>query len=172
LGCLTVEGCFPVVDSTGNTLLNFKGMIKIKTFNYDGKPNEVNKTLQENSEYTGLLNASFNVLAPVVRFRTRTPVTFNYVYIESLNRYYFVKDISQDGDLCTVRLKVDVLFTYKDKILASSGTLTQGENVNKYLSNRSNVVDVRPKVRKLDFPNKELLNETGSIIMVTIKGNK
>jgi hypothetical protein len=165
-------GCFPVVDSTGNTLLNFKGMIKIKTFNFDGKPNEVNKTLQANSEYTGLLNASFNVLTPVVRFRTRTPVTFNYVYIESLNRYYFVKELTQDGDLCTVRLKVDVLFTYKDKILASSGTLTQGENVNKYLSNRANVVDVRPNVRKLDFPNKELLNETGSIVMVTIKGNK
>lgn len=147
-------------------------MIKIKTFNFDGKPNEVNKTLQENSEYTGLLNASFNVLTPVVRFRTRTPVTFNYVYIESLNRYYFVKELTQDGDLCTVRLKVDVLFTYKDKILASSGTLTQGENVNKYLSNRTNVVDVRPNVRKIDFPNKEILNETGSIVMVTIKGNK
>ena len=145
-------------------------MVKIKTFNFDGKPNEVNKTLQANEEYTGVLNASFNVLTPVVRFRTRTPVTFNYVYIESLNRYYFVKELTQDGDLCTVRLKVDVLSTYKDKILASSGILTQGENVNKYLSNRANVVDVRPNVRKLNFPNKELLNETGSIVMVTIKG--
>ena len=147
-------------------------MIKIKTFIYDGKPNAVNKTLQENEEYTGVLNATFNVLAPVVRFRTRTPVSFNYVYIESLNRYYFVSEKQQDGDICTVRLRVDVLQTYKEKILASSATLTKGENVNKYLSNRANVVDVRPNVRKLDFPNKELLNETGSIIMVTIKGNK
>lgn len=164
-------GCFPVVDSTGNTLFNFDGMIKIKTFNFDGKPNEVNKNLQENSEYTGLLNASFNVLTPVVRFRTRTPVTFNYVYIESLNRYYFVSEKQQDGDICTVRLRVDVLFTYKDIILNSSATLTKSENGNKYLSNRSNVVDVRPNIRKLDFPNKGLLNETGSIVMVTIKGN-
>ena len=146
-------------------------MIKIKTFVYDGKPNKVNKTLQANEEYTGVLNATFNVLSPVVRFRTRTPVTFNYVYIESLNRYYFVSELSQDGDICTVRLRVDVLQTYKEKILASSATLTKGTNVNKYLSNRSNVVDVRPKFRKLDFPNKELINETGSIIMVTIKGN-
>ena len=146
-------------------------MIKIKTFVYDGKPNEVNKTLQENEEYTGVLNATFNVLSPVVRFRTRTPVTFNYVYIESLNRYYFVSELNQDGDICTVRLRVDVLQTYKEKILASTATLTKGTNVNKYLSNRSNVVDVRPKFRKLDFPNKELINETGSIIMVTIKGN-
>lgn len=146
-------------------------MIKIKTFIYDGKPNAVNKTLQANEEYTGVLNATFNVLTPVVRFRTRTPVSFNYVYIESLNRYYFVSELNQDGDICTVRLRVDVLQTYKEKILASSATLTKGTNVNKYLSNRSNVVDVRPNIRKLDFPNKELINETGSIIMVTIKGN-
>ncbi len=146
-------------------------MIKIKTFIYNGKPNAINKTLQENEEYTGVLNATFNVLTPVVRFRTRTPVRFNYVYIESLNRYYFVSELNQDGDICTVRLRVDVLQTYKEKILASSATLTKGENVNRYLSNRSNVVDVRPQFRKLDFPNKELINETGSIIMVTIKGN-
>lgn len=146
-------------------------MIKIKTFIYDGKPNKVNKTLQENEEYTGVLNATFNVLTPVVRFRTRTPVSFNYVFIESLNRYYFVSELNQDGDTCTVRLRVDVLQTYKEKILASSATLTKSENGNKYLSNRSNVVDVRPNFRKLDFPNKELINETGSIIMVTIKGN-
>ena len=146
-------------------------MVKIKTFNYDGKPNEVNKTLQEKSEYTGLLNASFNMLTPVVRFRTRTPVTFNYVYIESLNRYYFVKEISQDGDLCTVRLKVDVLFTYKDKILDSIGTLTKGANVNKYASNRENNYDLRPKLKKLDFPNKGLFSDKDNIIMVTIKGN-
>lgn len=146
-------------------------MIKIKTFIYDGKPNTVNKTLQENEEYTGVLNATFNVLTPIVRFRTRTPVSFNYVFIESLNRYYFVSELNQDGDICTVRLRVDVLQTYKEKILASSATLTKGTNVNKYLSNRSNVVDVRPNFRKLDFPNKELINETGSIIMVTIKGN-
>ena len=155
----------------GHAFLNFSGMIKIKTFIYDGKPNAVNKTLQENEEYTGVLNATFNVLTPVVRFRTRTPVSFNYVFIESLNRYYFVSELNQDGDICTVRLRVDVLQTYKEKILASSATLTKGANVNKYLSNRSNVVDVRPKFRKLDFPNKELINETGSIIMITIKGN-
>ena len=144
----------------------------IKTYNYNGEPNRVNKTLQENEEYTGVLNSTVNILEPVIRFRTTNIVTFNYVYIESLKRYYFVSEIRQDGDICTVRLRVDVLFTYKDIILNSTATLTKSENGNKYLSNRSNVVDVRPNVRKLDFPNKELLNETGSIVMVTIKGNK
>lgn len=146
-------------------------MIKIKTFNFDGKPNEVNKTLQENEEYTGVLNATFNVLTPVVRFRTRTPVTFNYVYIESLNRYYFVSEKQQDGDICTVRLRTDVLMTYKDKILDSTGTLIKGSNVNSYASNRENNYDLRPKLKKLDFPNKGLFSDNDNIIMVTIKGN-
>ena len=146
-------------------------MVKIKTYIYNGKPNEVNKTLQETEEYEGVVNATFNVLTPVVRFRTRTPVEFNYVYIESLNRYYFVSEKQQDGDICTVRLRVDVLFTYKDIILNSTATLTKSENGNKYLSNRSNVFDVRPNIQKVDFPNKNLLNSEGKIIMVTIKGN-
>ena len=146
-------------------------MIKIKTFVYNGKPNEVNKTLQENEEYTGVLNATFNVLTPVVRFRTRTPVTFNYVYMESLNRYYFVSEKHQDGDVCTVRLRVDVLMTYKDKILDSTGTLIKGTNVNSYASNRENNYDLRPKLKKLDFPNKGLFSDNDNIIMVTIKGN-
>lgn len=146
-------------------------MIKIKTFVYDGKPNEVNKNLQANKEYTGVLNATFNVLSPVVRFRTRTPVTFNYVYIESLNRYYFVSEKRQDGDICTVHLRVDVLFTYKDIILNSSATLVKGDNVNKFVSNRNNVYDVRPKTKKINFPNTGLLNETGTVVMVTLKGN-
>lgn len=146
-------------------------MIKIKTFVYDGEPNRVNKTLQENEEYTGVLNVTFNVLTPVVRFRTRTPVSFNYVYIESLHRYYFVSELTQDGDICTVRLRVDVLFTYKDKILSTGATLTKSENGNKYLSNRNSVYDVRPKTKKINFPNTGLLNETGTVVMITLKGN-
>ena len=146
-------------------------MIKIKTFVYDGEPNRVNKTLQENEEYTGALNVTFNVLTPVVRFRTRTPVSFNYVYIESLHRYYFVSELTQDGDICTVRLRVDVLMSYKEKILATSATLVKGNNVNKFISNRNNVYDVRPKTKKINFPNMGLLNEAGTVVMVTLKGN-
>lgn len=146
-------------------------MVKIKTYVYDGEPNRINKTLQENNEYTGVLNMTFNVLNPIIRFRTRTPVTFNYVYIESLNRYYFVSEIEQNGDICTVRLRVDVLQTYKEKILASSATLAMGNNINKFVSNRTNIYDVRPKTKKINFPNNGLLNETGTIVMITLKGN-
>lgn len=143
----------------------------IKTYNYNGEPNRVNKTLQENEEYTGVLNSTVNILEPVIRFRSTNIVTFNYVYIESLNRYYFVSEIRQDGDICTVYLREDVLMTYKDRILDSTGTLTKGTNVNNYASNRENNYDLRPKLKKLDFPNTGLFSDKDNIIMVTIKGN-
>lgn len=143
----------------------------IKTYNYNGEPNRVNKTLHENEEYTGVLNSTVNILEPVIRFRTRSVVTFNYVYIESLHRYYFVSEIRQDGDVCTVYLRADALMTYKDKILDSTGTLTKGETVNGYSSNRANAYDLRPKLKKLDFPNTGLFSDNDNIIMVTIKGN-
>lgn len=143
----------------------------IKTYNYNGEPTRVNKTLQENKEYTGVLNSNVNVLDPVIRFRTRNVVTFNYVYIESLHRYYFVSELRQDGDICTVYLREDVLMTYKDKILDSTGTLTKGENTNRYASNRENAYDLRPKLKKIVFPNTGLFNDNDNIIMVTIKGN-
>ena len=147
-------------------------MVTLKKYIYNGEPNRVNKTLQENNEYKGLLNASINILRPVIRFRTNDPVTFNYAYIAELKRYYFVDEIRQDGNLCIVSLRVDVLQTYKDSILQSTGVLVSGENTNKYISTRNNVFDVRPQVKKFDFPNKELLNKDGNIIMVTIKGNQ
>lgn len=147
-------------------------MVTVKTFVFDGNPNTVNKTLTEQETVTGLLNASFDILNPVLRFRTTTPVSFNYCYVNELQRYYFVKDVAQDGDLCTVRLSVDVLFTYKDKILQATGTMVNGEDSNKYSSNRSKIYDMRPILKQLEFDSQKSFSDAGKIVMVTIKGNK
>ena len=150
-------------------------MIDIKTYNYTGERNRVDKTalLTVTGDYTGVLNASFDVLHPVVRFRVNTPVTFNYAQIPVLgNRFYFVDCIKQDGNICSVTFSVDVLHTYKDSIKTLTGTLVQGENTDKYISVRNDIYDVRPQIKRFDFPNTGLFNETGNIIMVTIKGDK
>lgn len=148
-------------------------MIKIQTYNYTGERNRVDKTdyLTGTTDYNGVLNAQFDVLRPVVCFRTNTPVTFNYAYIESLGRYYFVDNIKQDGNVCSVSFSVDVLHTYKDKIKQLQAVLVEGENVNGYASNRHNVYDTRPKTEKLEFSENKEFNDEGNIIMVTIKGN-
>jgi hypothetical protein len=148
-------------------------MIKIQTYSYTGERNRVDKTdyLTEQTDYEGVLNAQFDVLHPVVRFRTNTPVTFNYAYIDSLGRWYFVDNIKQDGNICSVSFSVDVLHTYKDKIKQLQGVLVEGENTNGYASNRQNVYDTRPKTERIDFSENKTFEDKGNIIMVTIKGN-
>lgn len=151
-------------------------MININTYTYTGERNRVNKLplLTPTGDYTGVLNAEFNVLSPVVRFRTNEPVRFNYAYIEKLGRYYFVDNIKQDGNICIVTFSVDVLFTYKENILVLTGTLKQGDNavINAYSSNRQIVYDVRPVTEKLEFSGGKEFADDGNIVMVTIKGNK
>ena len=150
-------------------------MIDIKTYNYTGERNRVDKTalLTATGDYTGVLNASFDVLHPVVRFRVNTPVTFNYAQIPVLgNRFYFVDNIKQDGNLCSVTFSVDVLHTYKDSIKKLTGTLIQGEDTDKFVSSRDITYDTRTINKFLWFPNSEILNGDGTITMVTLKGNK
>ena len=151
-------------------------MIVINTYNYTGERNRVDKTalLTATSDFEGVLNASFDILHPIVRFRVNTPVTFNYAQIPVLgNRFYFVDNIKQDGNICTVTFSVDVLHTYRNTILNMSATLVNGENgvINAYSSNRKNVYDVRPVIERLEFSENKSFEDKGNIIMVTIKGN-
>lgn len=148
-------------------------MIKLQTYNYTGERNRVDKTdyLTNTTDFEGVLNAQFDVLRPVVRFRTNTPVTFNYAYIEILGRFYFVDNIKQDGNVCSVSFSVDVLHTYKDKIKQLQAVLVEGENVNGYNSNRSASYITTPVITKQTFSNTGVFsNNMNSTIMVTLKG--
>lgn len=150
-------------------------MIDIKTYKYTSDRNRVDKTdlLTATGDYTGSLNASFDILHPVVRFRVDTPVNFNYAQIPALgDRFYFVDTVKQDGNICIVGFSVDVLHTYRNMIKKLSGTLTQGEDTDKFVSSRDIVYDTRTINKFLWFPNSDVLNGDGTITMVTLKGDK
>lgn len=96
-----------------------------------------------------------------------------YTYANFANKYYFVEKIEVlDGRRVKITLHIDLLMTYSQMILASTGTVTESEN-NKYLNTRSNVYDIRPKFAKLNFSRETPLSdtETNNIIMITTKGN-
>lgn len=149
-------------------------MIDIKTYNYTGEPNRVNKLsmLAPAGDYNGVLNADFNVLRPVVRFRTKVPVAFNYAFIPSLNRWYFVDGITQEGDICKVSFSVDVLFTYKDEIRKLNALLVKGSDTDKFVSSRDTAYNTKTVNKFLWFPNSGILSDEGTITMTTLKGNK
>ena len=68
-------------------------------------------------------------------------------------------------------LRVDVLKTYESEILAATGRVSESDNPDPYISNRETVYKCTPNFEKVPFANTGLLNETGGIIMVTLKGN-
>lgn len=116
----------------------------------------------------GVLNMDFDVINTTIRFRTQNIVSFNYVYIENLKRYYFVTGVKQDGDVCKVSLRLDVLQTYKNDIVKMSGIVKKG-NDDLYNSGRATPYIKKPRYEHLSFDG-DAFDETGSLIMITLRG--
>ena len=155
------------------TAFLFTDMVTIQFYSYDGHPNKVNKQLDVSTSIKGDLRQTFDILHPDVILRTKPLPTFNYCYIPSLGRYYFVDRVSFEGNNAyRLSLRVDVLKTYESEILTATGRVRESDNPDPYISNRENVFDRRAKFEKVEFENKNVFNADGSIIMVTIKGRE
>ena len=147
----------------------------ITFYKYNGHTNSVNKVLGEGVDIKGNIRGECNVLTPSLKIRSNSLFDYNYCYIPEFKRYYFVKSVTAeagDNTVYNVQMTVDVLQTYKDNILQSTGTITESDSAGRYVSNRNGVYDVRPNFSKIEFPNKGQFNDEGSIIMITIKGSK
>jgi hypothetical protein len=148
-------------------------MTTINFYSYNGHPNTVNKQLGDFTAIEGDLRQTFDVLRPTVTLRKQPRPTFNYCYIPSLGRYYFVDRVSFEGNNAyELTLRVDVLKTYESEILEATGRVSESDNPDPYISNRETVYKRTPNFDKVPFANTGLLNETGGIIMVTLKGNE
>lgn len=153
------------------TAFYFDRMTKVIFYKYNGHPNTVNKQLGTGTEMLGSLRQDFSILQPALTLRTDTAPQYNYAYIESLGRYYFVDNISYTGNKTyELTLRVDVLKTYEAQILAAQATASESDTPQPYISNRETVYDRQPNFEKVAFANTGLLNEDGGIIMVTLKG--
>lgn len=147
--------------------------MQIELYNYNGNVDTVNKTLPTGNVINGAMWDGFNICKPVVTVKSPTMITANYCKIEKLNRFYFIdRIVYRSCDKWELQLRVDVLKTYATQILQAIATVTVRDNPNKYVSNRNNVYNRKPNFEKIDFPKKGLFNKEGSIIMITIKGNK
>lgn len=148
-------------------------MTTVILYNYDGHPNTVNKVLGEGMRFNGHLKQDFDVTRPYLNLRSGKMPTYNYCYIEALGRYYFIQAVTYIGNQTyELSLSVDVLKTYESEILAATGTVTETDTPDPYISNRETVYKRQPNFEKVAFSEKGLLNENGNIIMITLKGNE
>lgn len=96
--------------------------------------NVIGKTLVQDNEIEIKFKRTKDFMTPEVLLRVQVEITSNYAYLDKLHRYYFIDKIEQiTNGLYRLYMRVDVLETYKDDILASYAAISQQEqNINPY----------------------------------------
>ena len=101
--------------------------ITIELHQFNKKPNSTAKPTNNIGDpfklVSGYLLDGTSIINPVITFEQTSTYDirdYNYAYIGTFNRYYFITNITTDNNLWIVSMSVDVLASYKADILASS----------------------------------------------------
>lgn len=81
------------------------------------------------STLTGEFKDEINIMVPTIIIETADIPNYNYCYISNLGRYYFIDNytIVRTG-LIELELSIDLLMSYKDKILQQTAFISSQEN--------------------------------------------
>lgn len=127
-------------------------------YNFNGKKNELNKTLNEIEQTEIFLKKelqNINDISIDVANINRN-FNINYCYIQQFNRYYFVNDIViVNNSIMRLNCHIDLLQTYKEKILECNATIIEATN------NYNN--DFATTEKSNDFKSKKIEIETDFI---------
>lgn len=149
---IMIDGDFFTKLVTDNAIPN---PIEIELDTLNCEPRLVGKTSGTNLLFIdriyGALREEINLLTPSITIQYNMVPNFNYVYISSLQRYYFVTNITcVRGNIYRIDLKVDVLCSYDSDIREQSGFISRNEND---LSDRKLVDERRPlkDIRNIEY---------------------
>ena len=135
----------------------------------NSESNRIGKTLANPLTIEGKFRDGIDIINPTIKVATESIHIddYNYCYIPSLGRYYFiVAQYVPYATMITLELHIDVLETYKEQIKALNVIVSESGESNKYDDGVSVGCDVRTNVNKIDFENK--FNETGNFVLVCI----
>lgn len=116
--------------------------MKVSFYNNSSERNILNKSISKINELDIVMKDTFNIKNPNVLVSNNDIKTLgNYIYIESVDRYYFIDRYEiLNNNLIRLYMTCDYLMTFKDVILNSSGYVTQSKNIQNYAS-EYNVLD-------------------------------
>lgn len=78
------------------------------------------KDLVQVREITGTMRGSFDYLNPNFTLETTFPLDFDYIYVQELNRYYYVTDtLAPNTPFVNVQCTCDVLQTFYPQFIQS-----------------------------------------------------
>lgn len=96
----------------------------VKLYTFSKRDNSTKRPLSTaGTEFSCVLKSGSGIMRPTLSFDfgiASDPSQYNYAYIATFDRYYFIEEWYFDRALWTATLKVDVLATYKTEIGNSS----------------------------------------------------
>ena len=148
-------------DWAFTTGTSFESLLKLGYISYDidgktalllYKQNSENDALNKTLTYVDTILGKFNHSIGLKSLNVdvvNIPMNFNYVYIPSLNRYYYVDSVEIiSNDVRRLHLKEDVLMSWKDLIRNQQGFILRSEKLsNDYLLKD----DRRPLADRISF---------------------
>ena len=103
--------------------------------------NKIDKDIQFPLTITGTLKNESSIINPVIvaSLSANAASSYNYIYIESFNRYYYINDaISIRNGITELHCKVDVLMSFRTEILNNTAIIERSETEwNLYLNDGS-----------------------------------
>ena len=131
--------------------------------------NKLNKTLTAGKEILINLKRDDSKENPRIKIsNTNLTDNYNYAYIDVFDRYYFINSITQlNYSLSELEFETDLLSTYKDIVLASTGLVSHAIQEGDYrLTNPKTTDNYEMELFNSDI---ELTNDN-TILLTTISG--
>lgn len=129
----------------------------INLYKNSAEPNKVDKTAELSTVGTisGVLRQECSLINPEIIIQYDKPPDFNYCYIANFGRYYYVENIvSMRQNLWRVRLRCDVLMTYKTQILNLTARIARQQYTYTYRQIDSEIPFTNdPEIMVEDIPN-------------------
>ena len=140
----------------------------LKLYKNSSENNDVSKTLTDEHKVTGYSRAVVDMLNPVIELAGIEGNSYNYCYVQELNRYYYIENINiSPNGVYRLSMRIDVLMTYRDDIMASHGLITKNREYNPYTGDVD--VESRYTLEKHEFENGfDFTN--GDFVLVTMRG--
>ena len=101
--------------------------MQIRLYKFNKKQNSTKVPTSGGTSLSGEIRTDCSVLYPVFELKTN-PLDYNYCYVPSLFRYYFISDVTFSQGLWLVKCTVDVLATYKTAIGNTSSYIVRASN--------------------------------------------
>lgn len=156
-------------------------MFTIKFYKNSAEKNRLNKIdyLTDEVSLSGSLRGGTSIISPSFEIEYDSVPDFNYCYIQSFNRYYFVVNIiSQANNLWLIQLSVDVLMSFKNKISQLDVILNRTADANYYnpeIADNKLPTEYKTVITKTNYPNiNEFFDTAGfdDIYVINVTSNE